>query len=109
MKKFICRRCGNCCRWEGCVKVNDQEVDDIAAFLGFSSEDFIDKFTRLTPDRQHLSLLEKADGSCQWFSEEGELPACLIDPVKPRQCRDFPIKWNFPDWQKKCRGVFEEE
>lgn len=109
MRKFVCRRCGNCCRWKGCVKVKDQEIDRIAAFLGVRVEDFIEDHTRLTPDRLHLSLLEKEDGSCFWLSEEGGVPACLIDPVKPQQCRDFPEKWNFPDWQKKCGGIFEEE
>ena len=109
MKKFICRRCGNCCRWKGCVKVKEKEVDLIAAFLGLPVEDFIDKYTRLTPDRMHLSLLEKEDGSCQWLSEENGLPTCLIDPVKPVQCRDFPLKWNFPNWQTKCGGTIAEE
>ena len=108
MKKFTCRRCGNCCRWKGCVKVFPDEVDRIAAFLGVPAEKFIDEETRLTPDRMHLSLLEKEDGSCRWLSEENGVPACLIDPVKPRQCRDFPGKWHFPGWQDKCGGSFEE-
>ena len=104
MGKFICRRCGNCCRWEGCVKVGEQEVTAIAAFLHIPEQEFLDSFTRLTPDRRHLSLLEKEDGSCQWFDDSGSLPACMIEPVKPQQCRDFPLKWNFPGWQKLCKS-----
>ena len=109
MKKFVCRRCGNCCRWKGCVKVKPDEVDRIAAFLGIQIEVFLDQYTRLTPDRKHLSLLEKEDGSCQWLIETDGLPACAIDPVKPVQCRDFPMKWNFPGWENKCGGTFVEE
>ena len=26
---FECRRCGNCCRWPGAVKLLDEEVDAI--------------------------------------------------------------------------------
>ena len=109
MKKFVCRRCGNCCRWKGCVKVKPEEVDRIAAFLGIQIEIFLDQYTRLTPDRKHLSLLEKEDGSCQWLTEIDGLPACAIDRVKPVQCRDFPMKWNFPGWENKCGGTFVEE
>ena len=109
MKKFICRRCGNCCRWKGCVKVQDHEADKIAEFLGLSVEKFINDYTRLSPDRMHLSLLEKEDGSCQWLTEADGLPACAIDPVKPAQCRDFPMKWNFPGWENKCGGTFVKE
>ena len=29
---------------------------------------------------------------------------CRINPVKPRQCRDFPNKWNFPGWRELCRA-----
>ena len=29
---------------------------------------------------------------------------CRINPVKPRQCRDFPNKCNFPGWRDLCRA-----
>ena len=101
MSGFICVRCGNCCRWSGCVKVTDAEVDAIAAFLGIPAEEFLERWTELMPDRQGLTLIEKADGSCV-FLEEGEPAGCRIDPVKPEQCRRFPERWNFPGWEKEC-------
>ena len=104
MTSFRCRRCGACCRWRGCVKISGDEADEIAAFLAISPKEFIDRYTRLSPDRRHLSLSEKADGSCQWLAE-GVPAACLLEPVKPRQCRDFPEKWNFPGWQQLCAGT----
>ena len=100
---FQCSRCGNCCRWEGCVKVNDQEIDAIAAFLEMPVEDFLEKYTRLRPDRTGLSLTEAENGSCIFF-EDGPEPRCQLNPVKPQQCRDFPLKWNFPGWQNECKG-----
>lgn len=108
MRHFVCNRCGSCCRWEGCVKVGPDEIDRIAAFLDMPVDEFIDRHTRLSPDRKHLSLLEKEDGSCRWLAEN-DPPECLIDPVKPQQCRDFPEKWNFPGWQSECGGTFKEQ
>ena len=101
MSVFVCVRCGNCCRWSGCVKVTDAEIDAIAAFLGMPPEAFLDRWTELMPDRQGLTLIEKADGSCV-FLEEGEPAGCRIDPVKPEQCRRVPERWNFPGWEKEC-------
>ncbi len=109
MKEFKCRRCGNCCRWPGAVKLEPGEAEKIAAFLNMSEMEFFDAHTRLTPDRRHLSLIEKADGSCEYLTvDETGLACCSIDVVKPVQCRDFPGKWNFPDWQKLC-GAFSDE
>lgn len=85
MKEFKCIRCGNCCRWTGCVKVSDSEIDAIAAWLGMPSGRFIEEYTTLMPDRRGLTLIEKPDGSCI-FLEDGEPCGCRINPVKPKQC-----------------------
>ena len=106
MGAFHCRRCGNCCRWPGAVRVSDEECDAIAAYLGMTVEDFIDRFTRITPDRQALSLTETGAGHCIFLDEDP--PACRIDAVKPRQCRDFPEHWNFPGWRNECEGGRED-
>ena len=103
MASFRCRRCGNCCRWSGYVRLSEAEIDAIAGFLAMTPERFIAEYTRLTADRSGLSLIEKDDGSCV-FLEESRPPACRIEAVKPRQCRDFPEKWNFPGWEKECAG-----
>lgn len=103
MEPFRCRRCGNCCRWSGYVRLSETEIDVIAGFLGMSPGDFVERYTRLTADRSGLSLIEKADGACIFLTETRP-PACRIEAVKPRQCRDFPEKWNFPGWEKECAG-----
>ena len=106
---FVCRRCGNCCRWPGCVKLLPGESKAIARFLGVPEEEFLAGSTRLSPDRQWLSLNERPDGSCIFLTSGADgVAACGIDPVKPRQCRDFPEHWNFPGWQKQCPGADEE-
>ena len=66
---FQCRRCGACCKWEGPVRVTEQEIDAIADYLGIELQRFIRDYTYLTPDRRSLSLLEKEDGSCFYYDD----------------------------------------
>ena len=103
MTSFRCRRCGNCCRWSGYVRISASEIDAIAELLGMLPDRFIAEYTRLTADRSGLSLTEKANGHCV-FLEEAHPARCRIEAAKPRQCRDFPVKWNFPGWEKECAG-----
>jgi len=107
---FHCRRCGNCCRWSGCVRIREQEIDPIAACLGLTAEEFLDRFCRISPDRQALSLVEREDGGCIFLEDDGPgQAACRIQQEKPEQCRTFPERWNFPGWQKECPGGQTEE
>jgi uncharacterized protein len=99
--RYQCQRCTNCCRWPGDVKLSDTEVDAIAGFLGMEVVDFIERFTRLRADRRGLSLVERQDHSCIFLDGRD----CLINEVKPQQCRDFPNKWNFPGWRQVCEAV----
>ena len=99
--RYLCQRCTNCCRWPGDVKVSDEEVAKIAEFLGLAVDVFIERFTRLRVNRQGLSLIERADDSCIFL--EGR--DCMINEVKPQQCRDFPNKWNFPGWRQVCEAI----
>ena len=98
---YQCQRCTNCCRWPGDVKVSEEEVEQIAGFLRLGTEDFIARYTRLRVDRRGLSLTDRQDHSCIFL--EGR--ECVINPVKPQQCRDFPNKWRFPGWRQVCEAV----
>lgn len=102
---FSCVRCGNCCRWSGPVRVSDEEIAKIAEFLQINEMDFIEQFTTLTHDRRGLTLLENSDGSCIYLEETCEGSGCKINPVKPKQCSDFPYKWNFSGWENECEGA----
>lgn len=101
-KRFQCTRCGACCRWPGYVRLTEKEVDEIAEFLEMTIEEFIETCTILTKDRRCLSLIEHPDdGRCILLTNDGR---CRINPVKPRQCRNFPNLWNFPGWQNICKA-----
>ena len=103
---FQCARCGNCCKWPGYVRISAEETAQIAAFLEMTVQAFTDEYTILTSDRRGLSLIEKDDRHCIFYVEP---PACRIEPVKPQQCRNFPLKWNFEGWDKECGGSGTEQ
>jgi len=99
---YLCQRCGNCCRWPGDVIVTDDEVSAIAAHQGLAVEEFIQRFTRLSANRRHLSLIEKEDGAC-FFLDGANV--CRIQPVKPEQCKGFPNRWRFEGWREICEAI----
>ena len=99
---YACQRCTNCCRWPGFVKVGAAEIEAIAQHLGLSEDDFIQRYTRLRPQRDGLALIDKGDSHECIFLEGRD---CAIQPVKPGQCAGFPNTWNFPGWREVCEAV----
>jgi Fe-S-cluster containining protein len=69
-----------------------------------SEFDFIQEFTRLRADRRGLALKDKANGECIFLDGND----CAVQPVKPKQCREFPNLWNFPGFEKICRAIPRE-
>lgn len=98
---YQCQRCGNCCRWPGFVKLGDAEISDVAAYLGLSEAEFIERYTRLRPRRDGLALTDKPNGECIFLDGN----RCSIQAVKPDQCRAFPNGWNFPGWREVCEAI----
>jgi Fe-S-cluster containining protein len=101
---YHCQRCTNCCRWPGFVKIDADETAAIAAHLGLSEHDFIQRHTTLRPARDGLALVPRADPAdhaCIFLDGRD----CAIQPVKPRQCAGFPNTWNFPGWREQCEAV----
>lgn len=96
----VCQRCTACCKWPGDVRIEEDEIGPIAAFLGLAEEEFIARFTRLRTNRMGLSLIERENHECVMLEEGG----CRIHPVKPEQCRGFPNKWNFAGWREVCEA-----
>lgn len=98
LENFQCIQCHACCREPGYVRLAPTESDAIAEFLGMEIHAFIDKYTRLTWDRHCLSLIEQPDGACIFLTDEG----CRIQAAKPGQCKNFPHKWKFSDFEHVC-------
>jgi uncharacterized protein len=100
---YKCQRCTACCRWPGQVRLSDEEITCLAAFLGLTEHDFIQRHTRLRQDRRGLALQERPNGDCIFL--EGN--DCVVQAVKPRQCQEFPNGWSFPGVEQVCQAVPE--
>ncbi len=85
---FDCTQCGDCCSGDpGVVWVEEQEIREIADYLGKSPFQMKSLHTRPVGDR--LSLTEQSDGDCTFLGSETR--RCQIYPVRPRQCRTWPF------------------
>jgi len=101
---FHCKRCGNCCRHAGEVRLEEGEAEAIAVLLGMDVVSFTATYTRLRDDRRGLSLTEKPGGNCVFLS--GNAPfECGIQAAKPKQCRDFPFGWRYEDFEAICAAA----
>ncbi len=98
---YDCQRCTACCRWPGQVKIGDGEILEMAGLLGVQEFEFIQKYTRLRPQRDGLALKDKQNGECIFL--EGR--DCLVQAAKPIQCKGFPNTWSFPGWRAVCEAV----
>ena len=90
VEKFNCQSCGTCCRWSGSVLLSEEDISSLSSHLGVSELVFIDKYTRLAPNRNQLALLDQEDGSCLFLREN----RCSVYAVRPSQCRNFPFHWQ---------------
>ncbi len=104
---FQCARCGACCEWEGNVKVTEEEISKIAEFVGLGRDEFMDRYVRLTHDRKGLSLTDREDnGHCIFYlNTPPDGPRCIIQEVKPTQCKGFPFEWKFRGWENACGAM----
>ena len=99
---FVCHGCGACCRWPGIVRLTDEDIRALAAFLDVTEETFIQQSTTLAPDRRSLILAMPDTLPCRFLTEDNR---CSVYPARPRQCREFPQKWTAPgDCRTSCRG-----
>jgi uncharacterized protein len=101
--RFKCTGCGDCCTGApGYVWVNQIEIENLAATVGVSVEEFEDLYTRKIGIRR--SLKEFPNGSCVFFDEEKR--NCQVYLARPRQCKSWPF-WdsnvkNEEAWQATC-------
>ena len=105
-KKWLCQRCGNCCRWPGDVIVTGKEIDKISEYLEMDPEAFLEKYVEVTESGEELTLIAKEDESCIFLDGKN---TCRINPVKPIQCGGFPNTWFFEGWQEVCEAVLVDE
>ena len=100
LQKFECARCNNCCKQAGFVYLKEGEAEKIAEFLKLDIYEFTNRYCDIQ-ERQNLVLKKLPDEACIFLTEEG----CSVNPAKPEQCRDFPIKWRTAKSLSYCEGM----
>jgi len=98
--QFACARCNRCCRQAGYVYLEKNEAEKIAGHLGLEAFEFVNRDCELL-NRRELVLKKNADESCIFLTEEG----CRIHAAKPRQCREFPVRWRTAASFDYCEGL----
>ncbi len=89
--RFRCTGCGDCCTGApGYVWVNQREIDQLAAAMGFEDVGkFEDRYVRRIGIRK--SLVEFPNGDCVFF--DNGTRKCQVYEHRPRQCRTWPF-WD---------------
>lgn len=104
---FICKKCGKCCK-NGIVIIYPEDILPISSKLLLSPNNFIKKYCKkvymdinndLRIKIYYLNNFEK----CNFLSKDN---LCLINDVKPLQCRLGPEKYfNSIDTWKNCKQL----
>jgi Fe-S-cluster containining protein len=93
-KDFECIKCGACCKWEGVVVLTPEDIGRIAKHLSVDKDEFLEEYTK--KQGKNIVLKNKPESSSCVFLEDNK---CKIWDVKPKQCADFPMKY-----EKRCPG-----
>ncbi len=98
--KFECQKCGNCCRNPGYVYIGLDESETISKHLNLDHKFFLDHYCDLIM-KPRLTLKTNEDDSCIFLKDN----QCMIQEVKPKQCKEFPFAWRTKDSLDYCEGL----
>ena len=109
--RFQCQSgCTKCCEQKGFVYFTEGDIERAAEFLSIPREKFQSRFIYRTKNTRRLRT--PRSGQCIFLRNDG----CSIHPVKPAQCRIFPL-WpelveSRKEWHKTaawCPGMGKGE
>ncbi len=80
-----CDRCGRCCYCKK-IYVTEEELNEIREYVNNTGLEI--EFYEV--EGIHIVLKQKEDGSCIFLQDH----ECLIQPVKPFQCRTYPVIYS---------------
>ncbi|MEZ0329433.1 MAG: YkgJ family cysteine cluster protein [Dissulfuribacterales bacterium] len=82
---FECQMCGHCCHGESTVSITDKEQKAIAASIGISVSELLQRYCVVLQNRVEMKTI---NGHCIFYGEDGR---CRIHEVKPFPCRQWPL------------------
>ncbi len=81
---FVCQQCGACCHGDKGILVTPEEIERLAAFLGFALKELHRRFLIISPLGPQVAT---RNGACIFLEDN----RCQVHPVKPRICREWPF------------------
>jgi uncharacterized protein len=85
--RFHCTQCGKCCTGKpGFVWVSEQEIEQIAAYLGISDAECKIRYLKKREGKYCLIDKKSANWDCIFLKDK----LCTIHPVRPKQCQSYP-------------------
>ncbi len=113
--RFVCHRCGHCCKGDGLVQFGPLEADRMADHLGLSRRQFLKQFALRVEDDQWILrdrfVQDARTGGrreqwCIFLERDADgRYGCRVNPAKPDQCGSFPAQWRNPDSLQTCVGL----
>ncbi len=100
LSAFQCQKTGNCCRFEGYVYADENEITRMAEFLKLDVKEFMKRFVR-KDNGWHLIASPTFRKSCFLNKENG----CKIYPVRPEKCKTYP---NWPELWETPEAILQE-
>jgi len=103
--EFECTKCGDCCRWDGEVRLTPEDIERLAESLCGSREEFLDRYTR--PYAGHIVLKDKRPGK-ECILMDGN--KCGVYDICPKQCKEYPKQYESrcPGFKKGKHMNYEE-
>ncbi len=92
----FCKKCQECCKWEGYVYVSQFRIEEISKFLNMPADKIMDDHCELIG--KQLVLKGHGHEDCVFLGNGG----CAIYPVRPMQCRTFPEGWKEGNGAEDC-------
>ncbi len=86
MKNFKCIGCGLCCRQDGRVWLNNDDIEAAAKSLGITSDKFKRDFTEYFLFKGR-ALVKDGEECCFILNDN----RCKIYEARPKQCREYPF------------------
>ncbi len=93
-KEFECKKCGECCKWEGVVVLTPGDIKRIADHFSLDDTEFLNRYAKRSGSK---NILKNKPGSSSCIFLENN--RCSIWNIQPEQCSEYP-----KHYEKRCPG-----
>ena len=105
-ESFKCQQCGQCCVKLGLPWPSDKNLKEMAKFLEMDSDDIIERYYGNFVKHNGKRFIDKYQKDrrtpCPFLGNDKN---CTIYPVRPDECRAYPLDTDFGRCGIDCPGM----